>query len=152
MARSSLNKLNQRIETYSKLKFSMSNSRRILDHYNKNQCFALLKYVRNIHILSLNKDQIKKSELKVANRGPDFKSVKSIENQTFAIIVTYYWEKPQPLYLKNSTLIYNGEIYNHDIFGNFPSDGFSILEAFDRNGINGIIGSRWRILWNNLQR
>jgi len=37
-----LNKLNQRIETYSKLKVPhLDQSRRILDHYNKNQCFKL---------------------------------------------------------------------------------------------------------------
>lgn len=88
----------------------------------------------------LEEEQIKKSELKVTHRGPDSKSIKVIENQTFCHYLLHITgeKTPQPLHLKNSTLIYNGEIYNHDVFGDFPSDGFSILEAFDRDGINGI--------------
>ena len=89
---------------------------------------------------SLKEEEIQKSEAKIIKRGPDFKSIKIIEGQTFCHYLLHITgdKTPQPISSEGSTLIYNGEIYNYNHFGNFTSDGFSILEAFNAENYEGI--------------
>ncbi len=74
------------------------------------------------------------------NRGPDSTSHLEIEGYHFVhnLLSLTGDFTPQPLMDgKNRVLLlFNGEIYNYKTFGNFPSDGYSILAAYQKHGID----------------
>lgn len=88
----------------------------------------------------LSDEEVAQSETRVLRRGPDHRSLERIEGHTYAHYLLHITgdKTPQPLHLEDSTLIYNGEIYNHERFGDFSSDGFAILEAFNSSGVDGL--------------
>jgi len=88
----------------------------------------------------LSNEEIEKSEFNVIRRGPDHKQIENIDGQTYVHYLLHITgdKTPQPLKLNDSVLVYNGEIYNHEHFGEFSSDGFAILKAFEEEGASGL--------------
>jgi len=88
----------------------------------------------------LSNEEIEKSEFNVIRRGPDHKKAETINNQTYAHYLLHITGKktPQPLRSGDSVLVYNGEVYNYENFGSFPSDGLAILQAFNESGVEGL--------------
>lgn len=90
----------------------------------------------------LNEKEIKESESKVKNRGPDEKSILIDDKGTFIHYLLHITgEKTiQPLRSKDDSvrLVYNGEVYNFDELGDYKTDGPSILDAYIEEGLDGI--------------
>ena len=88
----------------------------------------------------IDEELIKKSEDRIQRRGPDYTNVEYIEGETFVHYLLHITgdKTTQPLRSNDSKLVYNGEVYNYKDFGNFKSDGYSILEAYNSEGIVGI--------------
>lgn len=82
-------------------------------------------------------------DLKEANkftslRGPDMTTIKKIGDFNYvhnllSITGNIY---PQPIEKEGVVCVYNGEIYNYMEFGNFPSDGESIIDSYIKHGDN----------------
>ena len=75
-------------------------------------------------------------------RGPDFTSIKKINNYTF-IHTLLSMTGPiteQPFYNSDSNIIciYNGEIYNFEEFGDYKSDGECLIPLYEKYGIDFI--------------
>ena len=78
--------------------------------------------LKNEHLLSL--------------RGPDHLSRIKVDNFYISHSLLSITGKitPQPFFKKNIICLYNGEIYNHEEFGNYDSDGESIIDAYFKYG------------------
>lgn len=90
----------------------------------------------------IDEEHIEKSEKYVKRRGPDLKEV-LVDTDIQCTYVHYLLHitgelTAQPIEKDGARLLYNGEIYNHDTFGNFTSDGHSILEVYLKEGAAGI--------------
>lgn len=91
-------------------------------------CSFLFTNKKNFDIDHVNK--------KLKNRGPDFTNFETLDNFFYLhnlLSITGKLTK-QPLYSDDLILLYNGEIYNYNDFGNFESDGYSILELYKNKG------------------
>jgi asparagine synthase (glutamine-hydrolysing) len=69
-------------------------------------------------------------------RGPDKTTIKQINDNLFIhnlLSITGEF-KPQPYENKNVVLVYNGEIYNFNKFGNYSSDGECIIPLYEKYG------------------
>lgn len=89
---------------------------------------------------NLSNDEISKTESLVKLRGPDYRNIQNISGNTFAHYLLHITgaKTPQPLIKENSILIYNGEIYNYKKLGEYESDGYSILDVFNNQNIDGL--------------
>jgi asparagine synthetase B (glutamine-hydrolysing) len=89
---------------------------------------------------NLSNDEISKTESLVKLRGPDHKNIQNISGNTFVHYLLHITgaKTPQPLIKENSILIYNGEIYNYKKLGEYESDGYSILDVFNNQNIDGL--------------
>jgi asparagine synthetase B (glutamine-hydrolysing) len=69
-------------------------------------------------------------------RGPDQTDLKKIGGINFLHNLLHITGEytPQPIIDDDVVIIFNGEIYNFKDFGDFPSDSFSIMEAYKRHG------------------
>lgn len=70
-------------------------------------------------------------------RGPDMTTHKKINGFEFVHnLLSITGEiTPQPIQIDEIVCVYNGEIYNYKEFGDFSSDGFAIVEAYKRYGV-----------------
>lgn len=91
---------------------------------------------------NISDESIIKSEKNVSRRGPDHKNVLKKDNFTYVHYLLHITGEmsPQPLQNKTGelTLLYNGEIYNYKELGTYKSDGYSILDAYESEGIDGL--------------
>ncbi len=83
-------------------------------------------------------DNIENINFLLKKRGPDLTNYENIDNFFYLhnlLSITGEITK-QPIYDKESdiVLIYNGEIYNYKDFGDFKSDGYSIVELYKSKG------------------
>lgn len=71
-------------------------------------------------------------------RGPDCTNEVCIDNFSYVhnlLSITGDFT-PQPLIDNGIVLLYNGEIYNYKNFGDYKSDGISILELYKKEGLS----------------
>lgn len=70
-------------------------------------------------------------------RGPDMTTHKKINGFEFVHnLLSITGEiTPQPIQIDEIVCVYNGEIYNYKEFGDFSSDGYSIVEAYKKYGV-----------------
>ena len=76
----------------------------------------------------------------IQKRGPDYTGIIFRDGYTYIhnlLSITGSF-KPQPLECEGSIYLFNGEIYNYELFGNFESDAECIVELY-RNGGTGRI-------------
>lgn len=65
-------------------------------------------------------------------RGPDFTSTKMINGVQFLHNLLHITGSvtPQPFMKNDIVAVFNGEIYNYKQFGNYKSDGYSIIDRY----------------------
>ena len=82
-------------------------------------------------IFSTNKiNNLEKVNYYTKFRGPDITTFEVINNHYFVhnlLSITGDF-KPQPFVKNNIVVLYNGEIYNSDFYGNYDSDGECIID------------------------
>ena len=89
----------------------------------------------------LNDEEIKASEEKVTLRGPDLKNIERKWGCTYVHYLLHITgeKTKQPITSEEeNTLLYNGEIYNFLELGQFKSDGYAVLSAYESEGLDGI--------------
>lgn len=73
------------------------------------------------------------------SRGPDLTNYEQIDGffylHNLLSITGKLTKQPLRLFNEDVILLYNGEIYNYKDFGDFSSDGYSILELYKSKGI-----------------
>jgi asparagine synthetase B (glutamine-hydrolysing) len=89
-------------------------------------------------IFSTNKiNNLEKVNYYTKFRGPDITTFEVINNHYFVhnlLSITGDF-KPQPFIKNNIIVLYNGEIYNSDFYGNYDSDGECIIDSYLLHGI-----------------
>jgi len=75
---------------------------------------------------------------KQQRRGPDSTSIVEFENYVFVhnllSITGEYTQQPFFNKERSKVAIFNGEIYNANEFGDYPSDGYSLIPAYEQHG------------------
>jgi asparagine synthetase B (glutamine-hydrolysing) len=92
-------------------------------------CSFLITNKKSVDYLSANSYQ--------RLRGPDRTSIEYVSGYIFLhnlLSITGEFSS-QPFNNGSQILLYNGEIYNYKKFGNFKSDGWAILSAFEKYGL-----------------
>lgn len=85
-------------------------------------------------------EEIEKINFYLKFRGPDYTNVILKNNHLFIhnlLSITGAFS-PQPYIKDDIHLIYNGEIYNYENFGNYKSDGECIIPLYEKYGIDFI--------------
>ncbi len=93
-----------------------------------------------------NQEKIEYANQIQKKRGPDYQGKKIIKNWTFLhnllSITGEITHQPIIGYHQNSSeevvVIFNGQIYNYLEFGNYKSDGYSILDLYLNKGIHSL--------------
>ena len=71
-------------------------------------------------------------------RGPDLTNIENINNITFIhnLLDITGKQTKQPFKKNNIVCIFNGEIYNYKTFGDYESDGYCLIDLYEKYGIN----------------
>jgi asparagine synthetase B (glutamine-hydrolysing) len=83
-----------------------------------------------------NKDDIRNTNQYCQKRGPDLTNIKIVNGIKFLHNLLHITGKltPQPLIKDDVICVFNGEIYNYLLFGNYNSDGECILDLYQKLG------------------
>jgi len=83
-----------------------------------------------------NINNLKTVNAKCQKRGPDLTNSKVVNGIQFLHNLLHITGEqiPQPFIKNNIACVFNGEIYNYKSFGNYQSDGESIIDVYLANG------------------
>lgn len=85
---------------------------------------------------------LEKTHRNAIRRGPDHTSIVQTPKETYVHYLLHITgdATEQPIISSSGdlALVYNGEIYNYQEFGEYPSDGPAILDLYEEHGIDGI--------------